>query len=283
VSIARPAAPASRDGDPPRSLLAVGGFPPATQAIHVDDPASVRAFLESDPVENAFAWHWAFQQRGRDLYVDRIPPPTILTESHANPPITFRFSVLAGADRESARIVLQAARPGEAFLMLQNPELIDVVRARANAVAIRPAWLYRLDRENFRDVQAHDVRPIPASWAAKIANLWEPEWDAVPYVRSRLEAGPAVGIYDGDELVAWYATHISTDRVAVMGFLHVLDKYRHRGYARSLSCALSKEIFRQGKIPACHVYEENTPSLALMDSLGLTRIKRQAFVQASFY
>ena len=75
----------------------------------------MRPFLESDPIENAFAWHWAFQQKGRDLYVDRIPPTAILTESHANPPITFRFSVLAGADRESARIVLQAARPGEAF------------------------------------------------------------------------------------------------------------------------------------------------------------------------
>src|SRR2546428_14075436 len=60
-----------------------------------------------------------------------------------------------------------------------------------------------------------------------------------------------------------------------MEFLHMLDEYRHRGYARSLSCALVKEIFRGGRIPACHVYADNKPSLNLMDSLGLRRGKQQ--------
>ncbi len=116
-----------------------------------------------------------------------------------------------------------------------------------------------------------------------IAKLWEPEWNAASYIRSRLKAGPSVGIFDGDRLVAWYGTHIVADRVAVMGFLHVQDEYRHRGYARSLSCALSKEIFRGGRIPASHVYVDNDPSLRLMDSLGLRRVRQQAFVEVEFH
>ena len=242
----------------------------------------MRPFLESDPVGNAFVVNWAFHQRDRDVFADQLPPRAVLTAGHGTPPMTFRFCGLAARDAGAAEVVLQGAAPGEAFLFISDLGLLDAVRARANRVHVRPAWLYRVDQEDLVDAQAHEVRPVPVSSAPMIAKLWEPEWDAVPYIRSRLESGPSAGIFDGDRLVAWYGTHIVTDRVAVMGFLHVLDEYRHRGYARSLSCALAKEIFRSGRIPACHVYADNEPSLRLMDSLGLRRVKRQAFIEIDF-
>ncbi len=260
-----------------RSLI-----PPATKPILVDDPETVRAFLEQDPVGNAFVVNWAFYQRDRDVYADRLPPKAILTAGHGTPPMMFRFCGLSAMDARAAEVVLQAVAPGPTFLFISDLGLLDAVRGRANVGDLRPAWLYRLDREDFVDVQEHDVRPVPVSSAPMIARLWEPEWEAGPYIRSRLESGPSVGIFDGDRLVAWYGTHTVTDRVAVMGFLHVLDEFRHRGYARSLSCALIKEIFRSGRIPACHVYLDNEPSLRLMDSLGMRRVKPQAFVEVTF-
>ena len=240
----------------------------------------MRGFLEADPVGNALVWHWAFQQRDRDVAADQLPPRAVFTLSHGTPPITFRFGCLTATDSRTAETVLHAATPGPAFVLVTDLELLDALRARADVIHVRTAWLYQLDREDFVDVQEHEVRPVPARWAPEIAKLWEPEWEATQYVRSRLESGPSAGIFDGERLVGWYPTHIVTNRVAVMGFLHVLDGYRHRGYARSLSCALSKEIFRSGRIPACHVYEDNTPSLHLMDSLRLRRVKRQAFIEA---
>lgn len=263
--------------------MAGAPIPPDTKPIHVDDPEAVRGFLESDPVGNAFVVNWALHQTARDLYADRIPPRAVFTSSEGAPPITFRFCGLSAMDAKAADVVLEAAAPGEAFVFLPDLGLLDAVRRHANVVDFRPAWLYRLDPESFVDVQEHEVRPVPLSNAAMIAKFWEPEWDAKPYIRSRLESGPSVGIFDGDRLVAWYGAHIVTDRVAVMGFLHVLDEYRHRGYARSLSCALSKEIFRGGRIPACHVYLDNEPSLHLMDSLGLQRVKQQAFLEVDFH
>jgi len=263
--------------------LAGASIPPGTKPIHVDDPELVRGFLESDPVENAFTVNWALHQTDRDVYADRLPPRAVFTSSHGTSPITFRFCGLAATDAKAADAVLESAAPGEAFLFLPNLGLLDAVRRHANPVHVRPAWLYRLDPESFVDAQEHEVRPVPPSNAALIAKLWEPEWDAAPYIRSRLESGPSVGIFEGDRLVAWYGSHIVTDRVVMMGFLHVLDEYRHRGYARSLSSALSKEIFRGGRIPACHVYLDNEPSLHLMDSLGLQRVKQQAFVEVEFH
>jgi len=233
-------------------------------------------------VVNAFGWHWAFQQRNRDVAADQLPPRAVFTLGHGTPPITFRFGSLAANNSKAAETVLQAATPGPAFVLISDLGLLDALRARADVAHVRSAWLHQLDSKDFVDVQEHEVRPVPAIWAPTIANLWEPEWDAVPYVRSRLEDGPSVGIFDREKLIAWYATHIVTDRVAMMGFLHVLDEYRHQRYARSLSCALSQEIFRDGKIPACHVYADNEPSLRLMNSLGLRRVREQAFVEVTF-
>ena len=264
---------------------AFGGSPDSipTNLIRLNDPEPVRGFLEADPVGNALVWHWAFQQRDRDVAADQLPPRAVFTLSEGTPPITFRFGSLTATDPRAAETVLQAAAPGPAFVLVTDLGLLDALRARADVIDVRIAWLYQLDSEDFVDAQEHEIsRPVPAKWAPEIAKLWEPEWEAAPYVRSRLESGPSVGIFDGDRLVAWYATHVVTDRVAVMGFLHVLDEYRHRGYARSLSCALAKEIFRSGRIPACHVYADNEPSLRLMDSLGLRRVKEQAFVEVEF-
>jgi len=248
----------------------------------VENPETIRSVVERDPVETSFLSYWVFHQLARDVYVDGLPPRAVLSISHATPPITFRLASLAAADPGSAEVVLEAVTPGPSFVFLSDLDLVDSFRQHADIERLRPAWLYRLDHDGFVDVQRHEVRPVDPSWAPMIAPLWDSDWDSTNYVRTRLEQGPALGIYDGDELVAWYATHLETDRVVIMGFLHVLDAYRGRGYARSLSCALAKEIFRRGKTPACHVYEDNAPSLRLMDSLGLRRVKRQAFAEATF-
>jgi ribosomal protein S18 acetylase RimI-like enzyme len=262
--------------------LTQGRIPTATDPIRVDDPESVRDFLESDPIEKAFPLYWTFHRDNRDIYADGLPPRAVLTMGHDSPPFGFRFCTLAARDAETAGGVLGAASPGPASLFVSDLGLLDTVKSYAEVESVRPAWLYRLDPEDFVDAQAHEVRAVPFTAAPLIVRLWDPEWDAVPYVRSRLESGPSFGIFEGDRPVAWYATHAVTDRVTVMGFLHVLDEFRHRGYARSLSCALIKEIFRTGRIPACHVYIDNEPSLRLMDSLGMRRVKQQAFVEVEF-
>ncbi len=176
--------------------------------------------------------------------------------------------------------MLEALPPGPAFLFLTETWHLDLVQARAAVNDTRPSWLFRWDADDFVDAEEHDARPVGPEWAGQIAKWWDPENPVEPYVRSRLEQGLSRGIYDGDRLVAWYATHVETDEVVIMGFLHVLDAYRRKGYARSLSCALAKEIFRRGKIPACHVYLDNGPSIRLMESLGLRKMKQQVFTGA---
>ena len=225
---------------------------------------------------NAFPWFRIFHV-GDDAYVDGFPPKAVLSLGQLPLPAPFRFCTLHATDPAAAKSVLSPMPSGPAFFFFTETWMLDLARERAALDHTRPSWLFQLRREDFLDEQEHEVRPVGIEWAGQIAKWWDPENPTEPYVRSRLENGLSAGIYDEDRLVAWYATHVETDKVVIMGFLHVLDEYRRKGYARSLSCALSKEIFRRGKIPACHVYMDNEPSIRLMESLRLRKGKQQVF------
>jgi len=96
-------------------------------------------------------------------------------------------------------------------------------------------------------------------------------------VESRIRRGLNAAIYENAEPVGWYMTHLETDEAVMLGFLHVLDPYRGRGYAKSLSCALVKQAFAKGKVATCHVYTDNEPSIRLMEGLGFRRVSIQAW------
>jgi predicted GNAT family acetyltransferase len=167
--------------------------------------------------------------------------------------------------------------PGFSIFHVADDFAFEPVRRRLKIGWWGEAIYYALDREDFRDTQDQDVRPLDPTFAEKVAKMWAPDWPATNYVRSRIENGLSGAIYVGDEPVAWYLTHHETDAVVVLGFLHVLEDHRRRGYARSLSCALIKQVFAKGKIPACHVYRDNAPSIRLMESLGFYRVCTQAW------
>jgi len=144
----------------------------------------------------------------------------------------------------------------------------------------RPAWLFSLEPADFRDLQAHAVLPIEPAWAPTIARLWEPDWPSEAYVRGRIENGPTAGVYVGGELVAWAMTHFVTDRVAMLGFFHVLEAHRRKGYGKSAACALTTQVLRDGRVPALFVNADNAPSLHLVETIGFRRRARHVWGEA---
>ena len=241
----------------------------------------MRPFLDADPVGNAVVWHRVFQDADyRDVYVDGLPPRALLAVSPPESKEDWTGLALHATDLEAARPVVRLAPPGPAFFHLTDPALLEVLRPRSAELHDRPAWLYRLDPADFVDVQEHEVRPVDPRYAGMIAKIWEPDWAAEPYVRSRIEAGPSFGVYVDGELVGWDMTHFETDRVVMMGFLHVQEAHRGKGYARSMGSALVKEILARGKIPACHVYTDNAASIRLTEALGFRKVKVQVWGDA---
>jgi RimJ/RimL family protein N-acetyltransferase len=110
-----------------------------------------------------------------------------------------------------------------------------------------------------------------------IAAHWSPERDTTDYVRRRIEEGITSGLEVDGELVAWDMTHFETDRVVMLGFLHVKEAYRGQGYAKVVTTATAEKVFAKGKIAAAEVFEDNLPSLRLTEGMGFQRVKRQVW------
>jgi len=87
---------------------------------------------------------------------------------------------------------------------------------------------------------------------------------SVEYTRDCIREGPTVAIREGDLLVAWAMTQDD----GAIGFLHVLESYRSRGYGRRLTIALSSILRAKGQLPFAYVAENNGNSIALLTSLG---------------
>lgn len=247
------------------------------------DLEAVRKDLESDPVGNAVVLNRGFDAESRsDVYADGVPSKAVLVVGAphwAGGALTMAFQA---TDPAAAKALAGAIPAGSTNIHVTEEWLLSLVEPRAAELDAHAAWLFALDAGDFVDLQQHDVKPIDVKWAPMIAKLWEPEHPLEGYVRSRIEAGPAYGIYEGDELVAWAMTHFETERVSMMGFLHVQEGHRGRGYAKSLGSALVKDILKRGKIPALHVYVDNVPSLELTPRMGFHRVKRQAWAFGVF-
>src|SRR2546430_15670511 len=108
------------------------------------------------------------------------------------------------------------------------------------------------------------VRPLDPKWSGQVAALWEPEWPAEGYVRRRIETGPTAAVYDGGRPVAWALTHMVTDRVGIIGMVHVLEAYRRKGLAPAVVSAISQDPIRAGETPALHAYVGNVAAPSLL-------------------
>jgi predicted GNAT family acetyltransferase len=55
-----------------------------------------------------------------------------------------------------------------------------------------------------------------------------------------------------------------------MGFLHVLEKYRGQGMARTLTTTLAGRLLRLGVQPFMYIVRDNTASLRLTACMGFS-------------
>lgn len=112
------------------------------------------------------------------------------------------------------------------------------------------------------------VEPLsPTDAAAVFEHSDYADYISADYARSRIVIGPAVGVREGGKLVAWGMTQDD----GAMGFLHVIDQYRNRGYGRRVTIALAAELRRRDRLPFAYISQTNGPAIALVSGLGFER------------
>ncbi|MEK6851251.1 MAG: GNAT family N-acetyltransferase [Candidatus Thermoplasmatota archaeon] len=248
-------------------------------AVLLEDREAVRPLLRRDPIRNATVIHRMFHNPDFTLaFADTLPEPkAVLALKPAEGTDEPHQFALHATNPLAALHVLKAVPPGSCIYHVADELAFPALRQVVTVGWWGEAICYAMDRESFRDLQTHEVRPVEPRHAGMIAKIWAPEWPAENYVRSRIESGPTAGVYVDGDLVAWDLTHLETDDVIMMGFLHVLDAHRGKGYAKSAGAAVAKLVLAKGKTPCCHVYVDNAPSIKLTEELGFRRVCLQAW------
>lgn len=259
-----------------------GPHRPPTPPIAVLDREEVREFLEADSVGNAVVWDRIFQSSDYRVYVDGQPPRGVMAVQRAWRTDRPSFIAMHAKDPVAAGTLCEAVPEGFTVLHLTEEFPLASLESRAAEFHPQPAWLFRLDPHDFVDRPDDRVRPVDPDWSVQIAKEWQSDWPAEGYVRRRIDSAPTAAIVEDGEPVAWALTHIVTDRVGIIGMVHVLEGYRRKGLARAVVASVARDLLRAGKIPTLHAFVDNAASLALFPTLGFRKVRRQVWGDAVF-
>jgi predicted GNAT family acetyltransferase len=205
-----------------------------------------------------------------------------MSVQRARRPEGTNFIALAARDVDAAGALAETVPRGFTIIHVTDEFPLTVLGPRAQEFHPLPAWLFELLPQDFVDHPDDRVRPLDVDAAGRIAKYWQPDWPAEGYVRRRIEGGPTAAILERGEPVAWALTHTITDRVGIIGMVHVLERHRRKGLARSVVSAVSRELQRLGKRPTLHAFVDNVASLSLFPTLGFRKVKRQVWGDAVF-
>lgn len=239
-----------------------------------------RGILCARPLWNALPIHRVFHAPAseRDVFVDRMDDPQALMTVGRYAPYVVS---MAGRNEKALRTLLDDLEGGKEYRFhALDARAADRVRRSFDVQSDNPSWFYTLERKDFVGDVRHEISPLVPEDAETINEHWNPEEDSARYIRSRIEKGLAFGMRVDGELVAWDATHLETDRAIMVGLLHVMERFRKRGYARSITTTMINAVFEKGKTPICHIFKDNEPSVRLTEEMGFRRRGEHIWLRA---
>jgi 8-oxo-dGTP diphosphatase len=115
------------------------------------------------------------------------------------------------------------------------------------------------------------AQPLTEQEATIINKYWENK-DEVEheYIRRCILNGMGFIIYEGGEPVSWTLTHLDGS----LGFLHVREEYRRRGYGKDVMIPLVHEMRGDGRKVFTHIAGTNPASMGLVSGLGFKPVYR---------
>jgi len=186
-----------------------------------------------------------------------------------------RFTLFADSNPAAARVLAEVPRNLRMVFRATPTRFCRLIRKNWRGPdAGRRAWynhcyLYLLRPGRLVVDRTHRVSRLQPADAPVIARAW-------PYGRSpdrilrRIRSGPGYCIRHKGTLAAWGLTHDDGS----MGFLHVLERYRGQGMARTLTTALAGRLLRLGILPFMYIVTANRASIRLTASMGFSRAGR---------
>ncbi len=188
---------------------------------------------------------------------------------------THRFTLFADSGRAAARVIAEAPRNLRLVFSATPTRFCRLIRTHWRGPdAGRRLWynhcfLYVLRPGRLVVDRTHRVSRLRPQDAPLIAQAW-PYGRSPDHILRRIRSGPGYCIRRKGAPVAWGLTHDDGS----MGFLHVVEQYRHQGMARTLTTALAERLLGLGVQPFMYIITSNRASLRLTASMGFSRAGR---------
>jgi GNAT superfamily N-acetyltransferase len=198
-----------------------------------------------------------------------------LSDPHAVLCRTRRFTLFADSGRAAALVLAEVPRNLRMVFRATPSRFCRLIRTnwRGPDSGRRPwynhCYLYALRPGHLVIDRTHRVTRLRPEDAAPIAQAW-PYGRSADRILRRIRSGPGYCIRRRGTPVAWGLTHDDGS----MGFLHVLEKYRGQGMARTLTTALAERMLRLGVQPFVYIVTTNKASMRLTASMGFSRAGR---------
>ena len=173
----------------------------------------------------------------------------------------------AAADRsDTSRAALTdlVRAHGEAFLVeAEEPDVPDGLRVTNRAVC----W---------QMVAGEDLKFAPCNFeVVPLTDADGPEMLALatltrpgPFYSRTHQLGDFVGVKEGGALIAMAGERMKPTGFTEVSGVCVHPDHRGRGYAAGLMSLVAEKIVRRGETPFLHVYDHNTPAIAIYEALG---------------
>lgn len=225
---------------------------------------SIRRFLLKDPLRNAYQISM-LDENGLKVITDDMEKPHGII-------LVREGTITMKGDKDVLLNLMERLEPGEYRFHSVDAEAFEAAAMYVQDIDDHPTWMLKRDRDKFGEPEM-EVVPLEEKDAVEINEYWGlGERDSTEYIRYRIKKGPAYGIRQDGELVAWSLTHRVTDHVMMLGFLHVKEDWRRNGFAKAITERLCRDALELGVIPVVDIFKDNRESLELAYNLGFEKI-----------
>ena len=174
---------------------------------------------------------------------------------------------MCASDRRTAQALCTLIPPNPGFVTVHETLYFDLLEKRFGFSHMNPCWQFGYLRISPPPLPqlGLDVRQLDPSHLPTVTANYQLEDEA--YLAWLIERGELYGAFDGGTLTGFSGRHAEGS----MGILTVLPQYRRRGIAALLQSHLIHSELSKGRVPYGQVFDGNEPSMALQQSLGMSR------------
>jgi ribosomal protein S18 acetylase RimI-like enzyme len=242
----------------------------------VNDPAEIRALLQTDP-------RWAVYALG-DLAPDLFQDSFWLRSANGSPALLllyrgFETPVLftLGDAARVPTLLGEMNHDGNLYLHVR-PEILPVLRTGYDIPHAVAMWRMTLNPADYRPAPTAGAERLGPAEVAALERLYADgaETGESPhfFLPSMVREGVFFGMYEGTELIAAAGTHlvVPQEGVAAIGCVYTRRDRRGRGLGACVTSAVVNELLRMRlAIVALNVSQENTRAARVYERLGFVR------------